>query len=328
MDRGRRRHPRRRRFRRRPPPSHAGNRHLPESGSRRQVHRHRHEGLRQDAPPEGETHPVPARGADRVPANREPTRQADRRQDLREGGAGLLRGVVPAVVEALARGDRRGDAQASRPHGRPQGDPEVGGPDGRRAAARRHRPFRSPPRLLAQRAATRRCRHRRPPRCRGCAPSMSPIAIFIDGVDEYFGKHIESRREPPERDGPTLAERMVLRAVGPRRGRLSAAAHQPPPESLRRRAQGSVRASAHHGHGAAVSGERRRYRLSSREPPRDLRQQHPPGEVGTDGPARAAARRPDRGVPRPDEDRARLHRRRRRTRSTTCVGTRCSGRAT
>ena len=33
--------------------------------------------------------------------------------------------------------------------------------------------------------------------CRGCARVNVPIAIFIDGVDEYFGKHIESRGASP-----------------------------------------------------------------------------------------------------------------------------------
>jgi hypothetical protein len=71
-------------------------------------------------------------------SDRQPPRQADRRQDLRQGGTRLLRRLVAAVVEAVAHGHRGGDAQACWPVRRPQSHREAGGPDGRRATARRH----------------------------------------------------------------------------------------------------------------------------------------------------------------------------------------------
>ena len=105
-------------------------------------------------------------GARGLPARRQPARQADRRQDLRPGGAGVLRGVSAAVVEALAHGDRRRHAQAPRRGRRAsRSDPRLASSD--RPTTQLHGVIDHFVRLLdftpseLQRA---RHRHRRPPR--------------------------------------------------------------------------------------------------------------------------------------------------------------------
>ena len=301
VDRGRRRHPGGRGFRRVAAPPHARDRRLPHAGARRQVHRHRHQGLRQDAAPQGQAHPLPARGPGGLPAARQPARQADRRQDLRPRVHRALRRVAAAVVEGLAVGDRDGGAEALRRARRPQGRRPARRPDRRHAAAQRHRPLRPPARLHAERAAALRDRDRRPP---GAAPARAQRA-----AGDLHRRHRrvlqQARRGPagePERDRRAVAQRLVLRAARAGRGGLSAAPHQPPPEGVRGDPQGGVFAlAAAHGDGPAVPRQRRRHRVLAGEPARDLRQQRPPGQERPHGPGRArcapARSRPSSAAP-------------------------------
>src|SRR5437762_3374645 len=123
-------------------------------------------------------------------AHRQPARQADRRQDIRPGGARLLRRFPVAVVEALAHAI----AAAALKH--------VGAVDGLKVSPRLaglieddrlHSVIDHFVRLLdftpseLQRSATDTDGHL-VPRLRAI---KAPLAIFIDGVDEYFNKHVE-----------------------------------------------------------------------------------------------------------------------------------------
>ncbi len=116
-----------------------------------------------------------------LPAQRQPARQADRRQDLQPRGDRVLRRLAAAVVEGLARRDRGGGAQARRRDRRPEGQRAAGRPDRRPPAARRDRPLRAPARLHAQRAAALRHRHRRPP---GAAAAHAE-----DAADDLHRRH-------------------------------------------------------------------------------------------------------------------------------------------
>ena len=212
---------------------------------------------------------------------------------------------------------------------RPQGRRPARRPGRRRAAAQRHRPLRPPARLHAERAAALRDRHRRPP---GAAPARAQRA-----AGDLHRRHRrvlqQARRGPagaPERDRRAVAERLVLLAARPGRGRLPAAPHQPPPEGLRGDPQGGVRAlAAAHGDGPAVPRQRGRHRLLAGEPARDLRQQRPPGQDRPHGAARARMRSNplEAFLGRTSVDR-RPTRARRRTPSSTSAATRCCGRAT
>ena len=103
----------------------------------------------------------------------------------------------------------------------------------------------------------------------------TPVAIFIDSVDEYFNKHIKNRSSRDQRHGRAVAEHLVLLADGAGAGGVRAAPHQPPPEGVRVGAQGSIR-QVHRRDvdGAAVSRQRDRHQLLEAEPEGDLRQQH------------------------------------------------------
>ena len=229
---------------------------------------------------------------------------------------------LTAIASRHAQAPRRGWT-ASR------SAPKLAEPDRRRAAPQRHRPFRPSPRF-----------HRRasfsaaPPTptgtsCRGCGPSSRRWPSSSTASTSTSTSTSRASAEPAERHRRAVAERVALRAARPRRGRLSAAPHQPSPEGVRRGAQGGVRAPPQ----TTVMSQQ--YRGSAvdivvlpREPARDLRQQHPAREGRPDGPSGATARRPARGLPRANEGRCTPTRARRRTPSSTSAGTRCCGRAT
>ena len=243
-----------------------------------------------------------------LPAERQPARQADRRQDLQPRIDRVLRRLAAAVVEGLARRDRGGRAEAGRRDRRPA---SVGAaarrPDRRCATAQRDRPFRAPARLHAERAAALRDRDRRSP---GAAPARAERAAR--DLHRRHRRVLQQARRgrpvQPERDRRAVAERLVLRAARPGRGGLPAAPHQPPPEGLRGDPQGSLcAAAAAHRDGPAVPRQRGRHRLFAGEPARDLRQQHPPGQRRSHGPARAPARPSARGLSRPRRRDRHLH---------------------
>ncbi len=289
MDRGRRRHPRGGGLRRVPAPPHSRNRRLPESGPGRQVHRHRHQGVRKDPAPQGQADSLPARGTGRLPARRQPARQADRRQDLRPGVTRLLRRLSAPVVQDVAHGDLRGHAEVRRCGGRSEGRPPTDEPDCRRRAPRGHRSLRPSPRLHAERAPPLRHRYRR---ASGTASAGGQVA----------GRHLHRRcrrvlyqacggpHGPSEHQRRAVTQRVVLCATRPGGGRVSAAPHQPSSQGLCRRAKGGVRPpSADDGDGPAVSRQCRRHFVLHPEPPGDLRQQRSPREERPDGTARAGA---------------------------------------
>ena len=300
-------------------------------GPRRQVHRHRHQGLRQDAAPQGQAHPLPARRRAR------PACRAGNLLDKPIGdkifgreALAVLRGVPAAVVEALAHRDRARDAQAPRRGRRPQGQRRGSRPDRRRAAPRRHRPLRPPPRLHAERAAAR-------------ATDTDGHLVPRLRARQRAGGHLHRRRRrvlqqarrgrcraSPSVDRRAVAERLALRAARPRRGRLPAPPHQPSPEGLRGRAQGGVRAAA---------ADARRWPSSTAAAPSTSCTRR--RACARSSSTTSAWRRRDRMV-RPERlrddpleaflGRTDGHRTstpaRRRTPSTTSAGTRCSGRAT
>ena len=122
----------------------------------------------------------------------------------------------------------------------------------------------------------------------------TPVAIFIDGVDEYFNKHIETVPSRASVAGELAPEiwhfaQLGLVEVAYQLRRINH--HLKVFAAIRKR---GVRAAADHRHGAAVPGQRGRHRVPGGEPARDLRQQHPAGEGGPDGAARAAEGRSDR----------------------------------
>ena len=228
-------------------------------GSRRQVHRHRHQGVRQDAAAQGQAHPLPARGPGGLPADRQPPRQADRRQDLRP------RGDRSSSPRRRCRGRRCGSRRS-----RWRRSSSVGAVDGLAGRPAPDRPDRRRPQLHSvidhfvrlldftpselQRCATETDGHL-VPRLRAL---KAPLAIFIDGIDEYFNKHVEDRPAQPERHRRAVAQRLVLRPARAGRGRLPAAPHQPSPEGLRGDPQGGVRAAAAaHGHGRSSTAAAR-----------------------------------------------------------------------
>ena len=92
-------------------------------GPRRQVHRHRHQGLRQDALLlEGQARPLPARGPGGLPAERQACSTS--RSATRSSAASRSRCSPPRRCRGRRcwlSGDRAGDAQARRRPRRPQG---------------------------------------------------------------------------------------------------------------------------------------------------------------------------------------------------------------
>ena len=132
---------------------------------------------------------ISAKGT-RMPAERQSARQADRRQDLQPGDDRVFCRVAAAVVEGVAGGDRADRAQACRCDRRPQGQRRLRGLIG---DAQLHGVIDHFVRLLdltpsdLQRVATDTDGHL-VPRLRAL---KSPITIFIDGIDEYFNKHVE-----------------------------------------------------------------------------------------------------------------------------------------
>ena len=153
----------------------------------------------------------------------------------------------------------------------------------------------------------------------------APLAIFIDGIDEYFNKHVEELPASPSVTGEEFAERLVFLAARPGRGRLPAAPHQPPPEGVRGDPQGGLRAlAAAHGHGPAVPRQRgRNHHLHAGGAARDLRQQRSPGADRADGAGRPHAQQPARGLPRPPHRDRRPHPRGGGRRSSMCAGILC-----
>ena len=274
---------------------------------RRQVHRHRHQGLRQDAVAEGQARPLPAGRPGDLPADRQPARQADRRQDLRARVDRPVLGIAVAVVEGLALGDRAGGAEARRQRRGPRGRTTPGRPRRRPPAAQRHRSLRAPPRLHAERAAALRDRHRRPPGAAAACPqdTVGPLHRRHRRVLQQARR---GRAVEPERHRRALAQRLVLLAARPGRGGVSAAPHQPSPEDLRRDQEGSLRpAATAHGDGPAVPRQRRRHRLLARGAARDIRQQRAPGAHRAHGPARPGQGQAPRGISRPHQHRRHLH---------------------
>ena len=92
----------------------------------------------------------------------------------------------------LADRDRGRDAEAPRDDRRPARS--IRGSHallGNANLHERHRPLRQPARL--RRATTSSARRTTPTTIsfRGCAASRTPVAIFIDSIDEYFNKHIK-----------------------------------------------------------------------------------------------------------------------------------------
>src|SRR5262249_43247434 len=148
----------------------------------------------------------------------------------------------------------------------------------------------------------------------------TPMAIFIDGIDEYFNKHVEEVAKGSSVTGELspnvwyfaqlgLVEvAYQLRRAGPRRGGVPAAANHPSPQGLRRRAEGALRPPAPaHRDVPAVSRQRRRHRVLARELAGDLREQHPFAPCRSHGDPRATARRPAGGLPGTDSGDAPVH---------------------
>ena len=134
-------------------------------GPRRQVHRHRHQGLRQDAAAQGQAHPLPARRPGGLPAR--PATCSTSRSATRSSAGRRSPSSPRRRCRGRSSGSRRSPLAALKHVGAADGlevEPAAHRPDRRRAAARRHRPLRPPPRLHAERAAALRHRHRRPPR--------------------------------------------------------------------------------------------------------------------------------------------------------------------
>ncbi len=65
----------------------------------------------------------------RLSSYRKPSRQTDRRQDLRQRGVGILRGVTSAVVQVVVDCDCRRDSQALGPDRGAEGRSEASGLD-------------------------------------------------------------------------------------------------------------------------------------------------------------------------------------------------------
>ena len=110
----------------------------------------------------------------------------------------------PAVVEDLALGDRARDAEAPRRPGRAQGrrKPPASSPTSScRASSTTSSGSSISPRASSNGAAADTDGHL-VPRLRAVS---SPVALFIDGVDEYFNKHVEGR--PAIRASPASSRR-------------------------------------------------------------------------------------------------------------------------
>ena len=90
----------------------------------------------------------------------------------------------------------------------------------------------------------------------------APLAIFIDGVDEYFNKHVEALAVTPSVTGELSPNVWHWAQLGLVEVAYQLAPHQPSPEGVRGGAQGGLRApAAADRHVPAVSGQRRRHRL-------------------------------------------------------------------
>ena len=81
----------------------------------------------------------------------------------------------------------------------------------------------------------------------------SPVAIFIDGVDEYFNKHIESRASHPSVTGQLSPNVWYFAQLGLVQVAYELRRDQPSPQGLRGRPEGGLRAAPDDGDVAAVS---------------------------------------------------------------------------
>jgi hypothetical protein len=135
-----------------------------------------------------------------------------------------------------------------------------------------------------------------------------PLAIFIDGIDEYFNKHVEDVPYSPSVTGELSPNVWYFAQLG-----LVEVAYQ-----LRRinhhlkvfaaiRKEAYARLPQRTAMVQQYRGSAGRHRLFAGEPARDLRQQHPPGQRRSHGPARSPARPSARGLPRPRRRDRHLH---------------------
>ena len=101
--------------------------------------------------------------------------------------------LVAAVVEDLADGDRGGDAEASRPDRRAQVNPRLA-----RCSPTRSSAASSTTSCTCSTSRRATCSAWRNDTDGHLVPRLravnTPVAIFIDSVDEYFNKHIEAVR--------------------------------------------------------------------------------------------------------------------------------------
>jgi hypothetical protein len=129
----------------------------------------------------------------------------------------------------------------------------------------------------------------------------SPVALFIDGVDEYFNKHVEARPDQRSVTGELSPNVWHFAQLGLVEVAYSTAKNQPSHQGICRGAQGGVCAARQDDrNGSAVSRQRCRYRLLTGQFARDIRQQCPLDEDRHDGEARASAKRSAPGFRRPN----------------------------
>ena len=156
----------------------------------------------------------------------------------------------------------------------------------------------------------------------------APLAIFIDGVDEYFNKHVEALGVSPSVTGelsPNVwhCAQLGLVEVAYQLRRINhhlkvfAAVRK---EAYARLPQRTAMSQQYRGSAVDIV-------VLAREPAGDLRQQYPSPQGRPDGPSRAAAHRPARRLPRAHRTSRTPTRARTRTSSSTCAATRCSDRA-
>ena len=88
-----------------------------------------------------------------------------------------------------------------------------------------------------------RQRHGQPSRA-AAAPVNTPVAIFIDSVDEYFNRHIEAVRRRASDAGELSPDIWHFSQMGLVEVAYQLRRDQPSPQGLRRGPQGGVRAAA------------------------------------------------------------------------------------